>query len=91
MAHSFLVRIGVIVVVAVVACSMQAQALYEDQAGTVDWMTEHIGAPTHAVAVGKRTFVASKRAVLACIGTRTGSLVWRRVLHEGAFSEQATR
>lgn len=63
-------------------------ALYEDQIGKFDWRQQYIGKvkfshidPT--VAGTNRFIVATEKNVLACLSTRTGSIIWRQVLEKG--------
>lgn len=57
-------------------------ALYEEQAGFLDWHKESIGSVTKAQFAFRgreRAFVATDAAVIASLDTRDGSIVWRQV------------
>lgn len=74
--------------VVLVACGVGSLALYEDQVGEHDWLKQHVGALSTVVSVGKRAFVGTQSAVVACLNVRTGSTVWRQVLPVGDVVEQ---
>ena len=66
-----------------------ASALYEEQAGFLDWHKENIGSvkQAHFAPRGReRIFVATDAAVVASLDTRDGSIVWRQVC-SNSFSE----
>jgi len=67
-------------------CCGVASAIYEDQVGEFDWVQQHVGAVTQAVAAGKLTFVGTDAGVVACLNTRTGALGWRQVLESGTLA-----
>ncbi|XP_054714162.1 ER membrane protein complex subunit 1-like [Uloborus diversus] len=66
--------------------------LYEDQAGKFDWRQQYIGKVKFAyvdpVSAGTHKFtVSTEKNVLACLSTRTGSIIWRQVLEKGSAGE----
>lgn len=70
------------------ALSVCTSALYEDQAGGVDWHQQHVG-PISSAALHKlkpRLFVATTRGVVASLNLRDGSIAWRKLLDDGADS-----
>ena len=73
-----------VVATLVVCCLGGVAAMYEDQAGTADWLQRHVGSPLSAVAGGKRVCVGTDAAVVACLNVRTGEQSWRQVLQPGA-------
>jgi hypothetical protein len=59
--------------------------LYEDQIGLFDWKKSFVGKLNYvnfdgSAANNKRIIVSSENNVLASINSRTGDLIWRRVL-----------
>ena len=59
--------------------------LYEDQIGLFDWKKSFVGKLNYvhfdgSAANNKRIIVSSENNVLASINSRTGNLIWRRVL-----------
>lgn len=67
---------------AVLLLSRFALALYEEQAGFLDWHRENIGIvkQAHFAPRGReRVFVATEAAVVASLDTKDGSIVWRQV------------
>ena len=59
-----------------------AHALYEEQAGILDWHKSNLGAVNHAQFAPRgreRVFVATEAAVVASLDTKDGSIVWRQV------------
>uniref|UniRef100_A0A224YDN7 ER membrane protein complex subunit 1 n=1 Tax=Rhipicephalus zambeziensis TaxID=60191 RepID=A0A224YDN7_9ACAR len=69
-----------------------AYALYEDQAGKLDWRQRFIGKPLFvyadhsSVGSNQRIVVATEKNVLASLNTRNGALTWRQVLeHDGSM------
>ena len=59
--------------------------LYEDQIGLFDWRKSFVGKLNYvhfdgSAANNKRIIVSSEENVLAAINSRTGNLIWRRVL-----------
>lgn len=59
--------------------------LYEDQIGLFDWKRSFVGQIKYvhfdgSTANNKRVLVSSEANVLAALNSRTGSLIWRRVL-----------
>eukprot|EP00823_Brevimastigomonas_motovehiculus_P003109 TRINITY_DN184_c0_g1_i1.p1 TRINITY_DN184_c0_g1~~TRINITY_DN184_c0_g1_i1.p1 ORF type:complete len:1053 (-),score=234.53 TRINITY_DN184_c0_g1_i1:2086-5244(-) len=82
---------GALLAIAFFLLSAIASALYEDQAGAVDWHRQWIGNVQSAVLepADKKSalqsslvFVASSGNVLAALRARTGHIVWRHVLPE---------
>lgn len=66
--------------------------LYEDQVGKFDWRQQYIGKVKFAyidpVIAGTHKFVvATEENVLACLSTRTGSIIWRQILERGKLGE----
>ncbi|XP_050039237.1 ER membrane protein complex subunit 1 [Dermacentor andersoni] len=65
-----------------------AYALYEDQAGKLDWRQRFIGKPLYvyadhgSVGPNQRIVVATEKNVLASLNTRNGALTWRQVLEQ---------
>lgn len=63
-----------------------AYCLYEDQIGLFDWRKSYVGKLNYVhfdgSAVNKRIIVSSEQNVLAAINSRTGNLIWRRVLEK---------
>jgi len=60
-------------------------ALFEEQAGFLDWHKENIGSVTHAHFAFRgreRVFVATSSAVIASLDTKDGSIAWRQVINE---------
>jgi outer membrane protein assembly factor BamB len=62
-------------------------ALFEDQAGKIDWGRQNLGRTTSALfhtASGQRlALVSTEAGVVAGVDVRTGETSWRRVLPEG--------
>ena len=59
--------------------------LYEDQIGLFDWRKSFVGKINYvhfdgSAANNKRIIVSSEENVLAALNSRTGNLIWRRVL-----------
>ncbi|XP_077559498.1 ER membrane protein complex subunit 1 [Haemaphysalis longicornis] len=65
-----------------------AHALYEDQAGKLDWRQRFIGKPVFvhvdlsSTSPNQRVVVATEKNVLASLSTRNGALTWRQVLEQ---------
>lgn len=65
-----------------------AHALYEDQAGKLDWRQRFVGKPLYvhsdpgSAGPGQRVVVATEKNVLASLSTRNGALMWRQVLEQ---------
>ncbi|KAJ1678427.1 hypothetical protein EV182_004067, partial [Spiromyces aspiralis] len=63
------------------------RAVYNDEAGVIDWHREQIGVPkltvTHSWGNLSHIYVATERNVLAAVEPTDGSLVWRHVLGGG--------
>ena len=63
------------------------RALYEDQAGKVDWYRQQIGAAKlalfHAAGQQRLALVATEPGVIAGIDLRNGNVAWRQVLPKG--------
>ena len=60
-----------------------SHALYEEQAGFLDWHKENIGRVTHAQFAFRgreKVFVATASSVVASFETKDGSIAWRQVL-----------
>ena len=62
--------------------------LYEDQIGFFDWKKRFVGKLNYvhfdgSAANNKRIIVSSEENVLAALNSRTGNLIWRRVLERG--------
>lgn len=72
-----------------------ARAIFEDQAGLLDWKSEHLGRVT-AVAFGggdhrgpvsavrgtsRAVYVATRARALARLDAKSGAIKWRQVLH----------
>jgi hypothetical protein len=60
-----------------------ASALFEEQAGFLDWHKENIGSVTHAQFAFRgreKVFVATASAVVASLDTKDGSVSWRQVI-----------
>ncbi|XP_035220797.1 ER membrane protein complex subunit 1-like [Stegodyphus dumicola] len=62
--------------------------LYEDQVGKFDWRQQYIGKIKFAyidpaVSGTHKFIVSTEENVLACLSTRTGSIIWRQVLEKG--------
>lgn len=58
-------------------------ALFEEQAGVVDWYKENVGKVTHAEFAFRgreRVFLGTAAGVVASLDTRDGSVAWRQVL-----------
>lgn len=85
--------LAVLVAVSTVRLSQfGAYALYEDQAGKLDWRQRFIGKPLYvyadhgSVGSSQRIVVATEKNVLASLNTRNGALAWRQVLeHDGGM------
>ncbi|GIY97460.1 ER membrane protein complex subunit 1 [Caerostris extrusa] len=65
-----------------------AHCLYEDQVGKFDWRQQYIGKvkftyidPT--IGGSQKFVVATEENVIACLSTRTGSIIWRQILESG--------
>jgi len=63
-------------------------AIFEDQAGLVDWHRENIGRVRHTVFPpqtrgNKYAYVATDENILAAIELRTGATTWRQILPAG--------
>ena len=59
-----------------------AYAIFEEQAGLLDWHREGLGRITHAEFAFRgreRVFVGTKAGVVASLDTKDGSIVWRQV------------
>ena len=59
-----------------------SHALYEEQAGFLDWHKENIGRVTHAQFAFRgreKVFVATASSVVASLETKDGSIAWRQV------------
>lgn len=66
--------------------------LYEDQVGKFDWRQQYIGKVKFTyvdpVIAGTHKFiVATEENALACLSTRTGSIIWRQVLEKEKVGE----
>lgn len=62
-----------------------AHGLYEDQVGRWDWMQRYVGAVkfvNFGVSSGGNIIVATQSNVLASLNSRTGKIVWRKLLEE---------
>eukprot|EP00808_Paulinella_micropora_P010476 g38498.t1 len=57
-------------------------AMFEEQAGEIDWTREQVGVPEYAVFnhQSRRVCVGTASSVLAALSTKTGELLWRQVL-----------
>ena len=65
-----------------IALSGTADAIFEEQAGQVDWNKQNIGRILHAELAFRgreRVFVATSEGVVASLDTRDGSIAWRQV------------
>ena len=64
-----------------------SRALFEDQAGRVDWCRQHVGKVSHAqfLSAGQQrlALVATESGVVAGVDLRTGAVAWRSVLTAG--------
>lgn len=63
-------------------------SLYEDQVGKFDWRQQYIGKVKFsyidpAIGGSQKFIVATEENVIACLSTRTGSIIWRQVLENG--------
>ncbi|GFT10422.1 ER membrane protein complex subunit 1 [Nephila pilipes] len=63
-------------------------SLYEDQVGKFDWRQQYIGKVKFAyidpaISGSQKFIVATEENVIACLSTRTGSIIWRQVLEQG--------
>jgi hypothetical protein len=68
---------------AVLLLIASASALFEEQAGFLDWHRENIGSVTHAQFAFRgreRVFVATSSAVIASLDTKDGAIAWRQVI-----------
>ncbi|KAH6936801.1 hypothetical protein HPB50_023008 [Hyalomma asiaticum] len=93
--YQMLSRLFLAVLVAVSTARLSqfgAYALYEDQAGKLDWRQRFIGKPLYvyadhgSVGSSQRIVVATEKNVLASLNTRNGALAWRQVLeHDGSM------
>jgi len=66
----------------VLALIGSASALFEEQAGFLDWHKENIGSVTHAQFAFRgreKVFVATASSVIASLDTKDGSIAWRQV------------
>jgi hypothetical protein len=72
---------------ALVALLSVVSALFEDQAGKIDWARENIGGVTHALfqvhGASRLAIVATSEGVLAGLDLRSGTTQWRQLLHPG--------
>jgi hypothetical protein len=69
---------------AVAALLSVAVALYEDQAGVMDWTRENVGAAQLASLRAKgRAVLATDAGVVAALNVKTGAVTWRRVFGAG--------
>ena len=70
-----------------VVTTTPAAALFQDQAGLLDWRRDGLGALKAGLAHSKRVFWAGdgdgEAGVLAALQSKGGALEWRRVLPEG--------
>lgn len=60
----------------------QVRAIFEEQAGVIDWHKANLGQLTHAEFAFRgreRLFVGSRAGVVASLQTQDGSIVWRQV------------
>ncbi len=82
---SSMMRVVVAVVVAVLLLSEHAVAIFEDQAGQLDWYKPFVGPVTSATLHRKlpRLFLGTQRNVVGSLQMRDGSIAWRRLLEEG--------
>ena len=72
----------------VLLCSL-TYCLYEDQIGLFDWRRRFVGKLNYihfdgSAANNKRIIVSSDENVLAALNSRTGNLIWRRVLERSS-------
>ena len=68
--------------VVILAWVVGTHAIFEEQAGLVDWHAEQLGRIEHAHFAFRgrdRLFVGSKAGVVASLDTKDGSIVWRQV------------
>eukprot|EP01137_Pigoraptor_chileana_P034264 Opistho-2@26560 len=81
MAFSLGARAAIVLAV-LLAASMPAFALYEDQAGLFDWHKRLVGVP-FAVAFGDRhIYVATESSAVAALHSTTGDVAWWHILGE---------
>eukprot|EP00457_Paulinella_chromatophora_P000844 gb/GEZN01000844.1/.p1 GENE.gb/GEZN01000844.1/~~gb/GEZN01000844.1/.p1 ORF type:complete len:1049 (-),score=205.00 gb/GEZN01000844.1/:433-3579(-) len=57
-------------------------AMFEEQAGDIDWTLEHVGEVQHAVfnQPNRRVVVGTASNVVAALSTKTGEVLWRQPL-----------
>lgn len=64
--------------------------LYDDQVGKFDWRQQYVGKVKFSYIdplVTHKFVVATEENVVACLSTRTGSIIWRQVLEKGELGE----
>ncbi|XP_003741298.1 ER membrane protein complex subunit 1 [Galendromus occidentalis] len=64
---------------------LTCSGLFEDQVGKWDWLRKHVGPVKHVnfgTIAGGNIFVGTASNVLASINSRSGKLVWRKILQE---------
>ena len=54
--------------------------VYEDQAGSTDWLKQNVGDIRFAAFASRHVYVGTGASVVASLGSRTGNIQWRRVL-----------
>ena len=65
-----------------VVTATQTLAIFEEQAGENDWHSESVGRFADAQPTGKDHLIVSTTSnVLAALKLKTGSILWRQVLH----------
>lgn len=62
--------------------------LFDDQVGKFDWRQQYIGKIKFSyidpsIGGSQKFVVATEENVLACLSTRTGSIIWRQILENG--------
>ncbi|CAM9180241.1 unnamed protein product [Phaeothamnion confervicola] len=74
------INVAMALLAAAVCVPWAAKALYEDQAGKLDFHIENVGRVNRAEFDGDKLFVGTDSSVVALLDATSGSLSWRRVL-----------
>ncbi|KAI8141918.1 hypothetical protein BJV82DRAFT_670011 [Fennellomyces sp. T-0311] len=78
-------------VLGIVLCSAPSNAIYESQAGVIDWHHAWVGKSRWAAPIGtSRLVVGTERNVLASLDTESGDIVWRQALDHPVNEFHAT-
>uniref|UniRef100_A0A7R9YCV5 ER membrane protein complex subunit 1 n=1 Tax=Pinguiococcus pyrenoidosus TaxID=172671 RepID=A0A7R9YCV5_9STRA len=72
------------------ACLCEVRAIYEDQAGVLDWHQKNLGRVRSAVVKAGRSFVASDKQLVGALRNSDGRLLWRYQMPNGEEVEQLT-